>query len=86
MICRGWTKYILPSVSVFFAALMIWHRYTSKSRPLEAFKIKAPPSKNAVEQLVTLQEAVLQVEGHIQSGNIILLKLRAILFAVVPQV
>ncbi|KAL3502355.1 hypothetical protein ACH5RR_036804 [Cinchona calisaya] len=84
-ILRGWTKYILPSTLVFFAVFMIWHRYTSKRRPLEAFKIKAPPSKNAVEQLLTLQEAVLQVEGLIQSGNIVLLKLRALLFAVVPQ-
>ena len=86
MNCRGWINYILPSISVIFAGFMIWQRYTSKRRPLEAFKIKAPPSKNAVEQLVTLQEAVLQVEGLIQSGNVVLLKLRALLFAIVPQV
>ncbi|XP_027154242.1 uncharacterized protein LOC113754101 [Coffea eugenioides] len=84
-ILRGWINYILPSISVIFAGFMIWQRYTSKRRPLEAFKIKAPPSKNAVEQLVTLQEAVLQVEGLIQSGNVVLLKLRALLFAIVPQ-
>lgn len=65
---------------------MIWHRRTSEMRPLEPFKIVAPPTRNAVEQLLTLQDAVTQVEGLIHSVNIILLKLRALLFAVVPQV
>lgn len=65
---------------------MLWRKYTWKKRQLEAFKIVAPPNKNAVEQLLTLQEAITQVESLIQSGNIVLLKSRALLFAVVPQV
>lgn len=86
MTFRDWIKYFLSSVFIFLALVMLWRRYTWKRRQLEAFKIVVPPSKNAVEQLLTLQEAITQVESLIQSGNIILLKTRALLFAVVPQV
>ncbi|KZV55110.1 hypothetical protein F511_32366 [Dorcoceras hygrometricum] len=64
---------------------MFWRSCTRKRRQPEAFKIASPPSKNAVEQLIILQEAITQVESLIQSANIILLKVRALLFAVVPQ-
>lgn len=64
---------------------MLWHKHTSQKKPLAAFKIIAPPTKNPVEQLLTLQEAIREVEISIQSINIILLKVRALIFAVVPQ-
>lgn len=85
IILRGWIKYILPSIFIFLAVLMLWRRHTNKGRPLEAFKITAPTSRNAVEQLLTLQEAISQVEALIQAGNVILLKVRALLFAALPQ-
>ncbi|CAH9147166.1 unnamed protein product [Cuscuta epithymum] len=56
-----------------------------KGSTLEPLKVNTPPPKNAVEQLLTLQEAFAQVEALIQGGNIVLLKIRALLFAVVPQ-
>ncbi|KAL0287862.1 UNVERIFIED_CONTAM: hypothetical protein Scaly_2752600 [Sesamum calycinum] len=61
MIIRDWIKYILPSIFVFLALVMLWRRYAWKRRQLEAFKIVPPPAKNPVEQLLTLQEAVTQV-------------------------
>uniref|UniRef100_A0A5B7B087 DUF639 domain-containing protein n=2 Tax=Davidia involucrata TaxID=16924 RepID=A0A5B7B087_DAVIN len=85
MIFRGWIRYILPSIFILLAVLMLWRRYINKGKPLEAFKIIAPPNKNAVEQLLTLQEAITHVEALIQAGNIILLKVRALLFSVLPQ-
>jgi hypothetical protein len=84
IIC-GWVTYVLPTVFLSLAVMMLWRRHSSKGRPLEAFKITAPPNRNAVEQLLTLQEAISQVEALIQSGNIVLLKLRALLFAALPQ-
>lgn len=81
----GWTRYILPSIFVWCAVLMLVRRYVSKKMPLEAFRVTAPPNKNAVERLLTLQEAITEVEGLIQTANIVLLKLRAILLAVLPQ-
>nr|GME05150.1 uncharacterized protein LOC109159604 isoform X1 [Ipomoea batatas] len=84
-IIKGWIMYVLPSVMVLLAVVMLWRRHSRKGSTLEALEVMAPPSKNAVEQLLTLQEAVSHVEALIQSGNIVLLKLRALLFAVVPQ-
>lgn len=66
--------------------MMGWHTYANRGKPLKAFNITAPPSQNAVEQLLALQEAISQVEALIQSGNIFLLKVRALLFAALPQV
>ncbi|KAL2484982.1 Plant protein of unknown function (DUF639) [Abeliophyllum distichum] len=85
LIIRDWIKYMFPLIFIFPALIMLWNRHVNGRRRLEAFKIVAPPSKNPVEQLLTLQEGLAQVEALIQSGNIILLKLRALLLAVVPQ-
>lgn len=83
---RGWIRYIFPCAFISLAALILWHKHKSKEQPLEPFRIIAPPSKNPVEQILTLQEAISQLETLVQAGNIILLKLRAILLAAVPQV
>ncbi|CAL5427282.1 unnamed protein product [Camellia sinensis] len=74
-----------PWKSTMFLFLMLWYGHIKKERPVEAFKITIPPNKNAVEQLLTLQEAITQVESLIQAGNITLLKVRALLFAALPQ-
>ncbi|KAG4984695.1 hypothetical protein JHK87_029444 [Glycine soja] len=85
MIIRGWIQYFLPSIFMFMAILMLWRRHFRKGRPLEAFIVTPPPNRNAVEQLLTLQEAITQFESLIQAANIILLKLRALLLAILPQ-
>ncbi|CAA7391043.1 unnamed protein product [Spirodela intermedia] len=82
---RGWIRYIFPCAFISLAVLMLWHKHKSKEQPLEPFRIVTPPSKNPVEQILTLQEAISQLETLVQAGNIILLKLRAILLAAVPQ-
>ncbi|CAH9056953.1 unnamed protein product [Cuscuta epithymum] len=82
---KGCITYVLPSIMVLFAVAMLWRRLARKGSTLEPLKVNTPPPKNAVEQLLTLQEAVAQVEALIQGGNIVLLKIRALLFAVVPQ-
>ncbi|KAF2302342.1 hypothetical protein GH714_034157 [Hevea brasiliensis] len=81
----GWTRYMLPFIFICSAVFMFLRRHFNRKEPVEAFKVRAPPNKNAVEQLLTLQEAITQVEALIQSGNIILLKIRALLIAVLPQ-
>lgn len=85
IILSRWISFILPSILLVLAALMLWRRHTNKGKSVRAFRITPPPNRNAVEQLLTLQEAVNQVEVLIQSGNVILLKIRALLFAVLPQ-
>lgn len=65
---------------------MLWRMHFNRGRPLEAFRVTSPPNRNAVEQLLTLQEVITQFESLIQAGNIILLKIRALLLALLPQV
>lgn len=86
MTCRGWIRYMLPAIFLFIAILMLWRRHFNKGKPLETFKVTSPPNRNTVEQFLTLQEVITQVEALIQAGNIILLKTRALLFGVLPQV
>ncbi|XP_017230652.1 uncharacterized protein LOC108205272 [Daucus carota subsp. sativus] len=85
IILKGWIKYVLPSIFLFLAIMMGWHRYAKRGKTLEAFNITVPPSQNAVEQLLALQDAISQVEALIQAGNIFLLKVRALLLAAIPQ-
>ncbi|GMJ03413.1 hypothetical protein like AT5G23390 [Hibiscus trionum] len=84
-IIRGWIANILALVFIFFAVVMLWNRHLNRGKPLEAFRIIAPPNRNAVEQLLTLQEVISHYEALIQTANVILLKIRAIVFAVLPQ-
>lgn len=84
-IYRGWIKYVIPCILVFIATMMIWYKHRNKGKPLEPFKVTTPPNRHAVEQLIVLQDAISQFETLVQAGNIILLKLRALLFAALPQ-
>lgn len=86
MTTRGWVNFVMPCILLFLAAFMLWCKHLSKGRPLEVFKVTSPPNRHAVEQLISLQEAISQFEMLVQAGNIILLKLRAIIFASFPQV
>lgn len=83
---RGWIRYILPSIFVFLAVVMLSCRHFNKGKPLEALRVMPPPHRNAVELLLALQEAISHIEEIIQAGNVTLLKIRAILFAMLPQV
>ncbi|KAH7856891.1 hypothetical protein Vadar_006637 [Vaccinium darrowii] len=84
-IFRGWIRLILPSIFVIVAVLMLWRKHANKGRQMDALKITLPPTKNAVEQLLILQDAITQVESLMQAGNIVLLKVRALLVAALPQ-
>ncbi|XP_073112677.1 uncharacterized protein [Elaeis guineensis] len=82
---RDWVRHILPCIFLSLAILMLWQKYCSKRKHLGAFRIKSPPTKNAVEQLLTLQDAIAKVETLVRAGNIFLLKLRSLLFAAIPK-
>lgn len=86
MDARGWVRYVLSCISLSLALLMTWHKFRRKRKPVQVFHITPPPSKNAVEQLLVLQDAIARLETMVQAGNIGLLKLRALLFAAIPKV
>ena len=48
--------------------------------------VPTPPGQSTVEQLMALQQALSQLEGIIQAGNIILLKIQALLLSSYPEV
>lgn len=84
--CRGWIGLAFALLILFIAIFMLLTRCCSQGRPDNELKVIAPPPMNTVEQLSAVQNAISQVEELVQDGNIVLLKLRALLLAVFPQV
>uniref|UniRef100_A0A2P2LMW5 Uncharacterized protein MANES_S049900 n=2 Tax=Rhizophora mucronata TaxID=61149 RepID=A0A2P2LMW5_RHIMU len=85
VIWRGWVGYALGTVMIFFAVFMVLTQCYNQGRPVDTLKVIAPPPMNAMEQLLAVQNAITQVEQLIQDGNIVLLKLRALLLSIFPQ-
>ncbi|KAJ4759586.1 ArgH (DUF639) [Rhynchospora pubera] len=85
LIQRGWFYYIVPISFIFFAAYLMWHKLQSKGESLDALKIQVPSSKNAVEQIIILQDSISRVDDIVKEVNITLLKLRALLVVGVPK-
>eukprot|EP00249_Psilotum_nudum_P019964 c27499_g1_i1 orf=480-2570(+) len=85
LILRNLLGYVLPIFILCLAVFMIWFRQGGDGSVAGEVRVMAPPSQNTVEQLLALQQALSQVEELIKSGNIVLLKIRALLFSTVPQ-
>ncbi|KAL8111076.1 hypothetical protein AgCh_026719 [Apium graveolens] len=84
IIWREWLGYVVALLLVFFAVFMVVTRYCSEGKVSE-LKVIAPPPMNTMEQLLAVQNAVSQTEELIQEGNVVLLKLRALLLSAFPQ-
>ncbi|XP_052179792.1 uncharacterized protein LOC127793067 [Diospyros lotus] len=84
IIFRGWLGYAAALLLVFMAIFMVLSRLCSQGSVYE-LKVIAPPAMNAMEQLLAVQNAISQAEELIQDGNIVLLKLRALLLSIFPQ-
>nr|CAB3450456.1 unnamed protein product [Digitaria exilis] len=82
---RGLVSYALPFVFLIFSVVMLWRKYSGDGKLLEVLEVKPPPSKNAVEQILILQEGISKLEDSLQAANIALLKFRSVLFASVPK-
>ncbi|KAK8916432.1 hypothetical protein KSP39_PZI023336 [Platanthera zijinensis] len=85
IICRGWLAYVIVGLLFFMAVFMLLTRFYNKGRATDEVKVQAPPPMNAMEQLLAVQNAISQVEELVQDGNIVLLKLRALLLAIPSQ-
>uniref|UniRef100_A0A5B7A772 Uncharacterized protein n=1 Tax=Davidia involucrata TaxID=16924 RepID=A0A5B7A772_DAVIN len=86
IIFRGWLSYAFALTLIFMAIFMALTRLCSQGRPVDGLKVIAPPAMNTMEQLLAVQNAISQAEELIQDGNIALLKLRALLLSIFPQV
>ncbi|KAG6487112.1 uncharacterized protein LOC122009454 isoform X1 [Zingiber officinale] len=85
VILRGWLGYGLVALLLFVAMFILLTRLINQGRPVDQVKVIAPPSMNTMEQLLAVQNAISQVEELVKNGNIVLLKLRSLLFAVPSQ-
>ncbi|GMQ11292.1 hypothetical protein CsSME_00053975 [Camellia sinensis var. sinensis] len=85
VIFRGWLCYAFALMLIFMAVFMVLTRYCSEGS-VDELKVEAPPAMNKVEQLLAVQNAISQAEEFIQDGNIVLLKFRALLLSIFPQV
>ncbi|CAK9138318.1 unnamed protein product [Ilex paraguariensis] len=70
---------------IFLAVFVVLTRCFSQGRPVDELKVAVPPAMNTMEQLLAVQNAISQAEELIQDGNIVLLKLRALLLSIFPQ-
>lgn len=70
----------------FVAIFIVITRWSTRGRPVDEFKVIAPPPMNTMEQLLAVQNAISQAEELIQDGNVVLLKLRGLLLSIFPQV
>ncbi|KAL4179096.1 hypothetical protein AMTRI_Chr13g118370 [Amborella trichopoda] len=85
IICRGWLGHAFALLIMLMAAFMVITRICSQGKLVNEVEVIAPPPMNTMEQLLAVQNAITQVEEFVQDGNIILLKLRALLLAAFPQ-
>ncbi|XP_078176961.1 uncharacterized protein LOC144571511 [Carex rostrata] len=85
IIMRGWIAYATVGILLFMALFILLTKLSNRGRSIDELKVVAPPSMNTVEQLLAVQNAISQIEEFVQDGNIVLLKLRALLMAVPSQ-
>ncbi|KAI3780187.1 hypothetical protein L2E82_10158 [Cichorium intybus] len=85
VIYRGWFSYVLGMMLAFLAVFIVITRYSSGGRPVDEFKVVAPPPMNTMEQLLAVQNAISQAEELIQDTNVVLLKLRGLMLSIFPQ-
>jgi hypothetical protein len=77
---------MFPGFLLGSTIFMLWNKHYRHGRSVGAFEIITPPRRRTVEQLLALQQAISQLEAHVQAGNIFLLKLRSLMLAAFPQV
>ncbi|XP_024370219.1 uncharacterized protein [Physcomitrium patens] len=85
IIVKGWLAYMFPLLLVSMALYMAYVRYMRAGAAIKEVLVLKPPKMNAVEQVLALQQALSQLEGLIQTGNIFLLKTRAVVLSVLPE-
>ncbi|KAG5536184.1 hypothetical protein RHGRI_023840 [Rhododendron griersonianum] len=85
IIFRGWLGYAFAFMLICMALFMVLTRSFGQGS-VEALNVVVPPSMNTMEQLLAVQNGISQTEELIQDGNIVLLKFRALLLSIFPQV
>lgn len=85
IIFRGWLGYACALLLILIAVHITLTRIFNQGRPIDELKVIAPPTMNTMEQLLAVQNVISQAEGFIQDGNVVLLKIRGLLWSIFPQ-
>ncbi|KAI4339013.1 hypothetical protein MLD38_024002 [Melastoma candidum] len=78
IIVSRWLGCAAAFISFLIAAFIAFARFGNKGKVVLQIKVVSPP-KSCMEQLLAIHEEIALIEGFIQDGNIVLLKLRALL-------
>lgn len=83
-------SYILPAVLMALAAGMLLLKGLKEQGRLGRYfgkvTIRDQPPSNTLQKIIAVKEALREVEKYLQSLNVSLLKIRAIILAGEPQV
>ncbi|KAL6651791.1 hypothetical protein ACP70R_010716 [Stipagrostis hirtigluma subsp. patula] len=85
MLYSGLIWFMFPGFLLGSTMFMLWNKHFGNGQLIGAFEVTTPPRRRTMEQLLALQEAISQLEAHVQAGNIFLLKLRSLMLAAFPQ-
>ncbi|KAL8553654.1 hypothetical protein ACS0TY_002094 [Phlomoides rotata] len=90
LIFRNLLSYTFPVTMMIVAAAMLVLKGLKEQGRLGRFfgkvTIYDQPQSNTIQKIIALKEAMREVEKYLQKMNIVLLKIRSILFAGHPQV
>ncbi|MCO5579031.1 hypothetical protein L7F22_032883 [Adiantum nelumboides] len=85
LILRDWLGYIIPFLFAAAGVLIIWLRISGKAMEHREVFVQSSSGGVSLDQVITAQRAVSQMENVLQSINISLLKLLAIIMSVKPK-
>ena len=83
---RQWLGYGLALFLLLVAIFMVLTRLFIHGNPVVEVTVFVPPPMNRMEQLLAVQNAISHAEGVLQDGAIVLLKIRALILSMFPQV
>ncbi|KAJ8572590.1 hypothetical protein K7X08_009101 [Anisodus acutangulus] len=90
IIFRNMLSYILPAILMVLAAGMLLLKGLKEQGRLGRYfgkvTIRDQPPSNTLQKIIAVKEAMREVEKYLQSLNVSLLKIRAIILAGVPQI
>lgn len=85
LILRDWIEYIPPLLLTAAGLHIIWLRISGKAVSRQEVVVQNPSGGISMDQFVSAQRAVSQLEGYLQAINIALLKVMAVVTSVNPK-
>lgn len=85
IILRDLLQYVFPLFFLGLAVFIIFFKQAGDGPSSGEIKVKSPCIQNTVEHLLELQRTLSQIEQLLKATNIVFLKVRALIYSVLPQ-